>query len=286
VIRGEGTKLNHAQAIHEVVMILRYAAKAAALGVVMGCAVSPITRAAEQVPPAHPAISEDITGVIAQMGKTLSAKDLSFTAKVIRVYLDPSGQPLHIFHTMKVVARRPDRLTIEVSGDDGTHDLFYDGKSVAIFAPESKEYGTIAARADIPSTLDEVTETLNVDFPLAGFLADDPAKAFLSGVIAGWQVGTVQINGVQCLHLFFLLRGGVDVELWAENNSATLPRRLVVTHRLLPGQPNFVAEFSDWNFAAPTDAAFTFQPPAGATRVELGPARVPAVSGPGQDVSK
>jgi hypothetical protein len=44
----------------------------------------------------------------------------------------------------------------------------------------------------------------------------------------------------------------------------------MVTYRLLPGQPSFIAEFSDWSFSAhPADAEFVFQPPAGATQVEL-----------------
>ena len=153
---------------------------------------------------------------------------------------------------------------------------------MSIFSPDSKEYGTVAAPGDIPSALNEVLEKLNVDFPLAGFLADSPDKSFLGGVIAGWQVGTAKVDGVECLHLFFVQRGGVDVELWAENNSAALPRRLIVTHRLLPGQPNFIAEFTDWNTQAPpSDSAFTFEPPAGATKVELG-----AVPAPGQEGGK
>ena len=39
--------------------------------------------------------------------------------------------------------------------------------------------------------------------------------------------------------------------------SKSLPRRLIVTYRLLPGQPNFIAEFSDWDFTAhPADSEF------------------------------
>jgi hypothetical protein len=52
-----------------------------------------------------------------------------------------------------------------------------------------------------------------------------------------------------------------------------LPRRLIVTYRSLPGEPNFVAEMSDWNFSvhAP-DADFQFTPPPGAERLQLGAA--------------
>ena len=36
--------------------------------------------------------------------------------------------------------------------------------------------------------------------------------------------------------------------------------------------PNFIAEFSDWNFNIhPSDAEFMFQPPAGSVQTELKP---------------
>jgi hypothetical protein len=48
---------------------------------------------------------------------------------------------------------------------------------------------------------------------------------------------------------------------------------LIVTYRDLPGQPNFIAEFSDWNLDIhPSDADFTFQPPADAEQFQLKPA--------------
>lgn len=73
---------------------------------------------------------------------------------------------------------------------------------------------------------------------------------------------------------------GVEVELWLEKTEQALPRRLVVTYRSVPGQPNFVAEFSNWNFAvAPTDADFAFKPPAGATQVDLTAATARSVKG-------
>jgi hypothetical protein len=57
----------------------------------------------------------------------------------------------------------------------------------------------------------------------------------------------------------------------------SLPRRLIVTYRDLPGQPNFIAEFSDWSLNAhPSDADFTFQPPSDAEQVQLKPATAPA----------
>ena len=254
-------------------MISQRAAQLAVLGLLSCVTGTPALRAAEPGAPVKPAISEEAGTAVSQMGKTLLAKELSFTARTIRVYQDETGQPLHIFHTLKVVVRRPDRLSLEIAGDDGARELFYDGKSVAVFSPESKQYAVIAAPGDIPSALDEVTEKLNLDFPLADFFSEAPDKSFLSGVTAGWQVGTGKVDGIECRHLFFSQRGGIDLELWVEKNDAAIPHRLIVTYRLLPGQPNFVAEFVKWDAAPhPTESDFTFQPPAGATEIRLGQA--------------
>jgi len=261
-------------------MISRHAIQVGALGVFVALAALPMARAAEPAPPVRPAISEEAATAVAQMGKTLSAKELSFTAKTIRVYLDQSGQPLHIFHMLKILVRRPNRLAVEVKGDDGSHDLFYDGKSVAVFSADRNDYITITAPSDIPSALNEVFDKLKVDFPLVEFFADSPDRAFLNGVIAGWQVGTANVDGVECRYLFFSRTPDIDLELWVQKNSEAIPRRLIVTYRLLPGQPNFIAEFRDWNTQVhPSDSEFAFQPPAGAKKIELGPAVVPAHEG-------
>jgi hypothetical protein len=248
----------------------------AAIAVCAGLAASPSAWAQERAPANRPAISEEAAAAVAQMSRTLAAPQASFTARTIQVYLDESGQPLHIFHTMKVVARRPDRLAIEVAGDDGSHDLFYDGKSVSIFSPDAKVYATIPAPGDIPAALREATEKLNIDLPLTNFFAGRPDQSMLHGVVAGWEIGTAKIDGIECRHLFFHQGDGTDLELWVEKNAAAIPRRLVVTYRALPGQPNFIAEFTNWNSQAqPSDAVFTFRPPADAKRIGLTPAIAP-----------
>ncbi|HWU26533.1 MAG TPA: DUF2092 domain-containing protein [Rhizomicrobium sp.] len=251
-------------------MVIRQATRAAVFWAVMAIPLLPRAHADEPAPPVKPAISEEANAAVSQMEKTLLSKEFSFTAKTIRVFQDQSGQPLHIFHSMDVVVRRPDRLSVRVNGDDGAHDLLYDGKSVSLYLPADKKYATVSAPGEIASALDTVTNKLGTDFPLADFFTDAPGKSFLSGVVAGWQVGTADIGGTNCRHLFFTQQAGIDLELWVENNAASTPRRLIVTYRLLPGQPNFVAEFSDWNFGAkPTDAEFAFTPPAGATKIDF-----------------
>jgi hypothetical protein len=232
--------------------------------------IVPEVRAA---PPPKPAISEEASAAVAQMGKSLLADQFSFQARTLRIYYDSNGQPLHIAHLMKVTVRRPDRLLVDVTGDDGSTRLLYDGKRAVLFSVDTKKYSIV----EVPNTLQGMLETLmgklGVDFPLADLLTNAPDKSFLFGVTSGREVGTATIDGVPCRHLLFSQPPGIELELWVEKNDRSLPRRLIVTYRSLRDQPSFIAEFLDWNFSVqPSDHEFVFNPPEGAAQVNLKPA--------------
>jgi hypothetical protein len=260
---------------------LRYAA---ILGMLMASGIiglvpvmAPAVHAANQ---AKPAISEEAGAALLRMGQALRAEQFSFQARTIRVYSETNGEPLHIFHTTKVVVHRPNRLLVDVTGDDGSNKLVFDGKTAVVYSAAPNKYASAPVpEGTIEAMMKEVMGRLGVDFPLADFLSEAPNKAFLTGVVSGRVVNTVTIDGAPYLHLFFSQPPGIELELWVAKSDRALPRRLIVTYRSLPGEPNFIAEFSDWNFDIhPSDADFTFQPPAGAVRVELKPvaAAVPA----------
>ena len=229
--------------------------------------------AAEPAKQAQPAISEEASAVLLRMGQTLRAEQLSFQARTIRVYADPNNEPLHIFHTLKVTMHRPNRLLVEVTGDDGSSKLVFDGKTATVYSAAQNKYSSIAVpEGTIEAMLKELVGRLGVDLPLADFLTEAPNKAFLSGVTAGRVVNRVTIDGAPYDHLFFFQPPGIELELWLSKNEQSLPGRLIVTYRSLPITPNFIAQFSDWNFnIQPSDADFAFQPPAGATQAELKP---------------
>jgi hypothetical protein len=233
--------------------------------------------AAEAAKPAKPAISDEASAALLRMGHTLAAEHFSFEARTIRIYSEAGGQPLHIFHTLKAVVQRPNRLFAESSGDDGTTKIVFDGKTAYVFAAAQNKYAKIPVPdGTIEGMLKEAVGRLGVDFPLADFLTSAPNKAFLTGVTAGRVVKTVTIGGAPYLHLFFAQPPGIELELWLSKNDQSLPSRLIVTYRMLPGQPNFIAEFADWSFDIhPSDAAFAFQPPAGAVEMALKPVAPP-----------
>jgi hypothetical protein len=216
------------------------------------------------------AITADARKAIETMGRTLSGPGFSMHERAIREYTDADGQPLHIFHSTNVLARRPDRMLADAVGDDGETKMLYDGKDLTLYSAETNKYATLPAQSTIEATLREAARKMGVDFPLADLLADAPAKAFLSGITSGYVVNTVKVDGVPCQHLLFTQPPGIEIELWLEKNDRALPRRLIVTYRSLPGEPRFIAEMSDWNLdVRPTDSAFSFTMPNGATKVRM-----------------
>jgi hypothetical protein len=215
-------------------------------------------------------ISEEASTAVAQMGKSLLATQLSFQVRTLRAYAESSGQPLHIAHSMKITVRRPDRMFVDLTGDDGATKFYYDGKTVVLMGVETKKYATLAVPNTIQGMLETVVGKHGVDFPLADLLTDAPDKAFLLGVTSGRQVNIVTIDGVPCRHLLFTQPPGIEIELWVEQRDRALPRRLIITYRSQPGQPSFIAEFSGWDSTIhPTDADFAFTPPPGAEKTEL-----------------
>jgi hypothetical protein len=223
--------------------------------------------------PQKPAISEEANAAVARMGTTLQAKEFSFQARTLRVSSDRNGELLHIAHQFTVTVRRPDRLLVDGTGDDGPRRLIYDGKTATVVLDDGRKYASLPVPNTIEGMMHVVMGHFGVDFPLADFLTDDPQKSFLLGVVAGRQVNTVTIDGVPCRHLVFSQPPKIKLELWLEDNDRSLPRRLIVIYHALPGGPNFVAEMSDWNFTPhPSDAQFQFEPPQGAERLQLGAA--------------
>ncbi len=231
-------------------------------------------------PTAKPGITEEASAALKQMSQTLLGKQFSFQARTLRVYADVDGRFLHIGHTLKVLVQRPNRMRVDIDGDDGVTQVFYDGKTLVVYAPARKEYVSIPVPDTIEAMNKEAEKRIGFDFPLLDFLTTAPDKAILTGVTQGKIVNEVTIDGGPTNHLTLFQPPGLELELWLAKTAQSLPERLYLTYRSVPGQPNFIAQFSDWNFSVtPTDADFTFQPPEGAKQVELkAPAAPPAKS--------
>jgi len=217
-----------------------------------------------------PAISPEADRILRDMGEYLkAAPQLSFHAEITHDDLLPTGQKLQLAATYQAAVRRPDRVFTEYVGDVDTRRLWYDGKTVTLYDPVLDVYATEPGKSTIDATVEQLTKQLGFTPPLSDLMTSDPAATLRKNVLFGFVAGSSEVEGVSCHHLAFVERN-IDWQIWIEDGTRLLPRKLLITYKLLPGAPQFTAVLSDWDLATrPPDALFKAQPPASANRIEF-----------------
>ena len=241
----------------------------AVLTVFLAAAAAPAMAAAPALPPAAPAAdnpeSAQARATLLTMADQL-AKAQSFTVTVQAGYdvVQDSGQKIEFGETRKVFLSRPDHLRIDVEHSDGEQQqTYFDGKEIVIFDPREK----VMARLSKPGTVDEglyhLVGALKTRVPLSVLLATTFRKEMESRVTEIDLVEHTSIAGQQVDHLA-ARTPDVDFQVWITSGAKPVPLRVVITYKNVPGQPQFWANLSDWNFDPKIDpATFLFVPPAG-----------------------
>jgi hypothetical protein len=115
--------------------------------------------------------------------------------------------------------------------------------------------------------LEQLVPKLDFAPPLADLLYRDPYKTVSGNIRYGFDLGQTDVNGRSCRTLAFVEKD-IDWQIWIENGPQPTPCKLVITYKNEPGQPQFSAVFSDWDFAPRIDpAVFTPKLPAGTEKI-------------------
>ena len=240
-------------------------------------ASAPPLLAAETPKPAEPAAKQTAQGpAIEPRAERMlrdatdylkAAQQLSFHAAINFDDLLPTGQKIQLAADYEVAVRRPDRVYTEYWGDAGARRFWYDGKSITLYDPEVNVYATEPAKPTIDATLEHLVRDLGFTPPLSDLMMSDPDATLRKNVMFGFYVGATQVDGVRCHHLAFVERD-IDWQVWIEDGTQWVPRKILITYKTIPGAPQFSAVLSDWDFATrPPDALFTPQVPAGASLI-------------------
>ena len=201
-----------------------------------------------------------------------SADQFTFHANITFDHVLPSGQKLQYGAREDVAVHRPNRVYVEWRGDLGDRRFWYDGASVTLYDPATPFYAAEAAPPDIDAMLDTVVRQLNFSPPLADLLYRDPYRAVGGRLQFGVDLGTAEVNGNTCRALAFVERD-IDWQIWVSAGPQLVPCKLVITYKTQPGQPQFSAVLTDWNFAPRiADSVFTPELPSGAEKIQFAPA--------------
>ena len=172
--------------------------------------------------------------------------------------VQPDGYKVEWNDVRKVTLVRPDRLRVESERSDGTRTLLtFEGKGITTFDESAKVY----AQASHPGSVDDAVvyfvRDLRMRLPLALLLVSRFPEELQQRVQSVEYVEKTMTLGAPADHIVGRT-ATVDFQLWIA----------VLTYKNARGQPQYRAQFSDWNFDIdPSDSLFTFTPPAGANKI-------------------
>lgn len=208
--------------------------------------------------------------ILRQMSKYLAGvKQFSFQVHDMVDELLDSGQKIQLSSTRRIAVRRPDKVSADTVGDLLNERVRYDGSTLTVLDIQQNVYSAIQVPDNIDEALDYVAQRYGLTMPLADLLLSDPHEAVIGGVQFGQYIGLHDVQGVKCHHLAFR-QEGLDWQIWIEDGARPLPRKLVITYKAAPGQPQYVAFLGEWNLSPQLpDSAFTLEIPEGVERIDL-----------------
>lgn len=220
----------------------------------------------------------DANGILQRMANYL-AKTQAFSVNLSDSYdtVQASGEKIEFSSTRKVLVSRPNGLRVEHEASDGEKQIvLYDGKDITVFSPADNVYAQTAKPGGIDEAVKYFLKDLNMRLPLAVLLVSQLPTELESRTESLAYVEKSMVNGQQAHHLAARTQT-VDYQVWIAEGAKPLPLRVVLTYKLAEGQPQFRAQFSDWNLAPQIDnAQFAFTPAEGAKKIAF-LAEVPSI---------
>ena len=230
------------------------------------------------VPAATTESQKQAQAILMRMAEFLSgAQRLSVSVRGGYDAVQTSGQRIEFGETRKVTLSRPDRLRVEGERSDGAKTTtVFNGKEIILIDAANNVYATAPQPGNIDDSIVHFVRDLGMRLPLAVLLVSQLPAELKERVRTIDYVEKTAIHGAPAHHLA-ARTDTVDFQVWVADGDKPLPQRVVITYKKAKGEPQFWAQFSDWNLApAITDSTFAAKPPDGAQKVAFA-AQLPRV---------
>jgi hypothetical protein len=173
-----------------------------------------------------------------------------------------------------VVVQLPDRLHARVQSDDHDLQFIYNGQTLTLFSSKQKYYATTVAPPTVSRTLDAIRARTGIVFPLADVIQIAAGENLLQDITEAGYIGTSRVDGTECDHVA-IRQPDVDWQVWIERGQRPVPRKLVITSKKQPTQPQYATTLS-WNLSPSINPIqFTFNPPSDAVRIQFARSKNP-----------
>lgn len=181
----------------------------------------------------------------------------------------PELQKLAFSSSGHMQLSRPDRIHAWRTGGYSDVELIFDGKTATIYGRHTKTFGQLELPGTVDNLLNELQAKYGMVMPGSDLLVAKPYDELLAGVLDAKYIGRGVIDDVECEHLAFR-NFDTDWQLWVELGDRPIPRKYVITSKIVASGPQYTVLVRDWKSNdAPAADAFTFATPTGATRVAM-----------------
>jgi hypothetical protein len=249
--------------------IVRRAAIGTALA--LACSMALASAGAQQN---NPAVDQKAIKALMTMGDFLRQQQ-KFTVNLVgtKDQVLPNGLKVTFGGTVNYEVSRPNGLHASMKTDRKVREIFYDGKTLTIYAPRMKYYASAPAPSTIHAMMDSAAKRFGIEFPLGDLFAWGSDPSVIRNIQFASYIGPAEIDGTRC-DQFVIRQGDVDWQVWIQQGNTPLPRKFVITTTSEPTDPSYTATLT-WNLS-PTIAsnAFAFAPPADAKKIKLTEATV------------
>jgi hypothetical protein len=237
-------------------------------GAALAAGDAPAAAAAEQDP--------DAKAILLTMANFL-AKAPAFSVTMRSGYdaIQADGQYIEFGERRRVLLQRPDRVRVEVERSDGDRGMvLFDGKGITVFKADDNVFARVEKPGTVDSALVYLVRDLQLTMPMARMFHTGFPQEMEKLLTAISYVEEDALFDVPTDHLA-VRSAEVDMQVWIAQGEQPLPRRVILTYKNAPGQPQFRADLSDWDLSPKVAAdSFTFTPPAGAEQIPfLAPVR-------------
>jgi hypothetical protein len=203
----------------------------------------------------------DRMGAYLRTLKTFEVRSDNTTEEVLN-----NGQKLQFANHVRYVASLPTGLYAELTNDRRDVKLYFNGKTLTVYTPATGFYAEAPAAGTVGQMLTVAASKYGIEFPLQDLFRWGDATSTAPRPSEGFKVGATKIGDIAVDHYAFR-QPGVDFQIWIDQGDKPLPRKMVITSREDPAQPQYVAYFT-WNLTPAADAAtFSFVPDAKAVKI-------------------
>jgi hypothetical protein len=209
--------------------------------------------------------------ILQNMAKTIAGAE-QFSVTLTSSYDAPQagGQMIEYGAIRNIQVKRPDKMRIEKLRSDGDERiLVFDGKEIIVHNVTENIYAKAEKTGTVDDAVKHLVSVLKTPVPLARmFRTTLPAE--LEQLVNG--IDYVELNkltGEPTDHLAVRTKD-VDFQIWITQGEKPLPRRIVLTYKNFRGDPQFRADFSNWNLGARNVIGpFAYSPPKDAEQVPM-----------------